>query len=128
MIDGPADAFAIFRLDDAAEFTVAQATIRLGDGGIAPGQVLFYAQNPDAGIHFDVRDSSVDGVAFWDLGENAGEASLDTVQGCTQVIAERISLADAQLTRCAFVPEPASAGCAAIALGTLAGIARRRRG
>jgi hypothetical protein len=108
VIDGPADARAIFRIPDAANFLVSQATILLGDGGIEPGSVLFYTDKPDNDAHFSFSNAVVNGVAFWDLGDASGEVAFDNVQGCTQVIGDKLNLNDVRLTRCAFVdvPEP----------------------
>jgi hypothetical protein len=109
VIDGPANARAIFRIPDAANFLVSQAAILLGDGGIEPGSVLFYTDKPDNDAHFSFSNAVVNGVAFWDLGDASGEVAFNNVQGCTQVIGDKLNLNDVRLTRCAFVeaPEPA---------------------
>jgi len=108
VIDGPADARAIFRVPDAANFLVSQAAILLGDGGIEPGSVLFYTDKPDNNAHFSFSSAVVNGVAFWDLGDASGEVAFNNVQGCTQLIGDKLNLNDLRLTRCAFVavPEP----------------------
>jgi hypothetical protein len=134
VIDGPPGAAAILRVPDDANFLISQAAILLGDGGIEPGSVLFYTDKPDTDAHFNFSSALVNGVAFWDLGRSAGEVSFDNVQGCTQVIGDKLNLSDVRLTRCAFtVPEPGDGALAAgslATLGLLAGIrgdlARRR--
>lgn len=128
VIDGPAGALAIFRVPRDANFLVSQAAILLGDGGIEPGSVLFHSDKPDTDAHFSFSSAAVNGVAFWDLGRSAGEVSFDNVQGCTQVIGDKLSLSDVRLTRCAFtVPEPGEGALAAAVAATLGGVVARRR-
>ncbi|RIL07810.1 MAG: hypothetical protein DCC71_01625 [Proteobacteria bacterium] len=128
VIDGPPGAQAIFRVPDAANFLISQAAILVGDGGIAPGSVLFYSDRPDNAAHFNFSSALVNGVAFWSLGQSGGEASFDNVQGCTQVIGDKLNLSDVRLTRCAFaVPEPGAGALAAVALGAVALLAARAR-
>lgn len=127
VIDGPPGARAIFRVPDDANFLISQAALLLGTGGIAPGDVLFFSQRPDDDSHFDFSSALVNGVAFWDLGDAGGEVGFSNVQGCTQVIGDKLNLSNVRLTRCAFlleVPEPAGASVAALA--ALALLARRR--
>lgn len=129
VIDGPPGAIGIFRIPDDANFLISQATILLGDGGIEPGNVLFYTDKPDTDAHFNFSSALVNGVAFWDLGRSAGEVSFDNVQGCTQVIGDKLNLSGVRLTRCAFaVPEPGQGALAAGALATLGLLAGVRGG
>jgi hypothetical protein len=131
VIDGPPGSSAIFRIPDDANFLVSQAAILLGTGGIAPGSVLFYTDKPDNDAHFSFSSALVNGVAFWDLGGTSGEAAFSNVQGCTQVIGDKLNLSDVRLTRCAFAaPEPGAAALGAgacAALGLLAARRARRR-
>jgi hypothetical protein len=108
VIDGPGGASAIFRVPDNANFLVSQAAILLGEGGIEPGSVLFFTDKPDNNAHFSFSNAVVNGVAFWDLGDTSGEVAFGNVQGCTQVIGQKLNLNNVRLTRCAFsaVPEP----------------------
>jgi hypothetical protein len=127
VIDGPPGATAIFRVPDDANFLVSQSAIVIGDGGIAPGSVLFHSDRPDDDTHFSFSSAVVNGVAFWDLGDSGGETAFSNVQGCTQVIGDKLNLSDVRLTRCSFaVPEPGAVALGAAAVGALAGLARRR--
>lgn len=129
VIDGPPSAVAIFRVPDAANFLVSQAALLLGNGGIQPGNVLFFSEKPDTNAHFSFSNAVVNGIAFWDLGGSAGEVAFDNVQGCTQVIGDKLNLNDVRLTRCAFlsVPEPDATALGLGALAAVAWLARPRR-
>ncbi len=106
LIDGPADAFAIFRIPDDANFLVSQSNLVVGDGGIGLNNVLFFTDKQDNNAHISIDDAIVNGVAFWDVGNAGGEIQFDNVQGCTQVVADKINLNDVRLNNCAFVSEP----------------------
>lgn len=131
IIDGPAGAQAIFRVPDTANFLVSNANILVGTGGIGLDDILFYSDRPDSNAHFDFSNSVVNGVAFWSLGASGGEIGFDDVQGCTQLVADKINLSDVRLSRCAFapgapVPEPSSIILFSAGLiGTLVGRFRR---
>jgi hypothetical protein len=129
VIDGPPGATAVFRVPDEANFLVSQAALLLGDGGLAPGSVLFYTDRPDTNAHFSFSNAVVNGIAFWDLGDAAGEVAFSNVQGCTQVVGDKLNLSDVRLTRCAaaiLVPEPGGAALAAIAIGAVGALGARR--
>ena len=64
--------------------------------------VLFVTCQPTSGTHFDFSNAIINGVAFWSLGPNNGMISLDNAQGCTQLVADNITVNNARLTRCSF--------------------------
>ncbi len=133
LIDGPAGAFAIFRIPDEANFNVSQSNIVVGNSGIGLNNVLFYTDKPDNNQHVNVNDAIINGIAFWDLNMDGGEITFNNVQGCTQVVADKINLNDVRLNNCSFVsaPEPGTFGLTALGLLGLAmlgaGPPRRRR-
>ena len=128
LFDGPVGAFAIVRVPDDANFTVSQANIIVGDGGIGLNNVLFYSDKPDNGQHFNFNDTILNGVAFWDLSMTGGEVSLNNAQGCTQLVGDKINLNDVRLNNCAFVvPEPSTGALLALGVSALAAASRSRR-
>jgi hypothetical protein len=89
-----------------------------------------YTDKPDTNAHFSFSNAVVNGIAFWDLGRASGEVAFNDVQGCTQVIGDKLNLNDVRLMRCPFalpVPEPGPALAAAFALAALSLLARRNR-
>jgi hypothetical protein len=138
VIDGPAGAFAVFRVPDDANMLISQANILAGDGGIGLTSIVFYSDRPDNDTHFGFSKTVINGIAFWDLGPFLGNTidnfgggiSIDNAQGCTQLIADKVSLQDVRFTRCAaVVPEPNTFGLTAIGLLglTVVGTRARRR-
>ena len=133
LIDGPAGAFAIFRIPDEANFNVSQSNIVVGNSGIGLNNVLFYTDKPDNNQHVNVNDAIINGIAFWDLNMDGGEITFNNVQGFTQVVADKINLNDVRLNNCSFVavPEPGTFGLTTLGLLSLSllggGGARRRR-
>jgi PEP-CTERM motif len=108
LIDGPAGAFAIFRIPDDANFLVSQANLVVGNSGIGLNNVLFYTDKPDNNQHIKLQNAIVNGIAFWDLSMTGGEVAFDNVQGCTQIVGDKINLNDVRLNNCGttLVPEP----------------------
>jgi hypothetical protein len=128
VIDGPADAFAIFRVPDHANFLVSNANILVGNGGIGLNSVLFYSDREDNNQHFNFSNTVLNGVAFWTVANRGGEINIDNAQGCTQLVADKITLNDVRFNRCSFVPEPGTAALLAVGLAaTIARCTRRRR-
>jgi hypothetical protein len=125
VIDGPAGAVFIFRLPDDGSGTtnrnmlVANANILAGDGGIGLNSILFYSNRPETGTHFSFSNTVLNGVAFWTLANEGGEINVSNGQGCTQFIADKVTLNDVRFARCAFVPEPRSPSLVALALGAV---------
>ena len=128
VFDGPAGAFAIVRVPSDANFNVVQSAILIGDGGIGLNNVLFFSDKPDSNAHFNFNSLLVNGVAFWDLSMAGGESSWNDVQGCTQIVCDKINLNDVRLMTCAFnVPESASFSLLGIGLASLAVMSSYRR-
>ncbi|MCW5775957.1 MAG: hypothetical protein KIS87_05930 [Phycisphaeraceae bacterium] len=124
VIDGPADAIGIFRVPDNAKFLISNGNILIGNGGIKLGGAVFVTDREDNSQHFNFSNTVLNGVAFWSLGLSGGEINIDNAQGCTQLIADKITLNDVRFCNCSVLPAPGTAF--ALGLG-LAAITRRRR-
>lgn len=130
VIDGPANAFAIFRLPSDQNFLIANSTLGVGPGGIGTNNVLFYADGSERKT--DASNATIDGIAFWDLGLSNGEILFSNVTGCSQVVADKVDFSNVQLSNCGVrfstfstaVPEMNTMLLVAIGL---AGLAMRRR-
>ncbi|MBX3363279.1 MAG: PEP-CTERM sorting domain-containing protein [Phycisphaeraceae bacterium] len=125
VVNGSADSFAVFRIPRNANFLMSNANLLVGDGGIGLNNVLFFTDRLDNAQHFNFSNVIVNGISFWSLGERGGEINIDNAQGCTQLIADKITLNNTRFCGCGFaVPAPS----AAVVLGAgLLGMARRRR-
>lgn len=110
VVDGPVDAIVIFRLPGNINMIVTQGNILIGTSGIGLRNVLFVTCQTTSGTHFDVSNAVINGVAFWSLGPNNGMISVDNSQGCTQLVADNITLNNSRFTRCAFTCVPDCAG------------------
>jgi len=101
VIDGPPDAFAIFRLPNDANFIISQANILIGKGGIGLNNVVFFSDKSDNNSHYNFDNTIINGVAFWSLSMQGGEININNAQGCTQLIADKVNLNDVRFNRCA---------------------------
>jgi len=101
VIDGPSNAFAIFRIPDDANFIISQANILIGNSGIGLNNVVFYTDRPDNNSHYNFDNTIINGIAFWSLGQQGGEININDAQGCTQLIADKVNLNDVRFNRCA---------------------------
>ena len=134
VIDGPSGAIAIFRVPNDANMLISQANILVGDSGIGLNKVVFLSVREDAAQHFNFNNTIINGVAFWDLGSFVdptmnlgGEILINNAQGCTQLIADKITLNDIRFARCAaVVPEPRTGLLVMTGLLGLAGWRRSR--
>ncbi len=131
VIDGPANSSVVIRVPDDANMNVSQSTILVGNSGIGLDDVMFFSDKNDNNTHFNFSSVLLNGIALWDLSmfTDPSEVSFDNVQGCTQVIGNRLNTGqDVRLTRCGFapVPEPNTGLLVAVGLVGLA-LGRRRR-
>jgi hypothetical protein len=126
VIDGPADAVAIFRVPDHANMLISNGNVLIGDGGINDHAVLFYSDRENNNQHFNFNNAILNGVAFWSLGGAGGEININNAQGCTQLVADKINLNDVRFGGCTFtlIPEP---GCLTMVLLGATGALWRRR-
>jgi hypothetical protein len=134
IIDGPTDAFAIFRVPDDANFTMNQSTILAGDSGIGLNNILFHSDKNDNNTHFNMQDVILNGVAFWDLSGQAGSPfNIQNANGCTQIVGEKVDFSNVRFNRCSFgysstvVPVPAAVWLFGSGLLGLVGMARRKK-
>ena len=123
MVGGPADAKVVFLLQDQGQnFLFTNASVTKGQGGIGSDAILFAMLNGGNGTNFGFSKVILNGAAFWDLSLDGGEISMDNVQGCTQLVGDKIGLQNVQLGRCSFVPEPGSRSTVGLGLLALLGI------
>jgi len=101
VINGPSDAFAIFRVPDDANFIISQANILIGNGGIGLNNVVFFSDKADNNSHYNFDNTIINGIAFWSLSMQGGEININNSQGCTQLIADKVNLNDVRFNRCA---------------------------
>ena len=79
--------------------------------------------------HINVNDAIINGAAFWDMSMTGGEVTFNNVQGCTQIVGDKINLNDVRLNSCGamIVPEPSTGLLLAFGFAGLAGVAHGRR-
>lgn len=68
---------------------------------------IFFSAQTENDTHFDMSNVIINGVAFWSFGvpDNAAlatEIGLSNVQGCTQLIADKITMSDVRLMNCFY--------------------------
>jgi len=123
VVDGPSDAFVIFRLVGDDNMLLSNSNILAGQS-IGQNNILFFTDQLENDQHFNMNNVILNGAAFWSLGSSdIAEINVNNAQGCTQFIAEDISLSDVRFNRCMFAPEP---GTAALLMLGAAGLMRRR--
>jgi PEP-CTERM motif len=108
IIDGPEDAFAIFRVPTGRNFTISNGTILIGDSGILRGNVIFFSDTEENDSVFKFDNSIFNGIAFWTLGDGAG-AEVNNSQGCVQFIGDKLKFSNIRYTHCfegTVEPEP----------------------
>jgi hypothetical protein len=120
VINGPSDAFGIFRIPDGKNFKISQGNILAGSGLGGLDRLMFFSLNDDTGEHFNFNQTIINGVAFWNL--YGGLININDAQGCTQLVSPEINLNDVRFSRCApmAVPLHPSVPVHAIGLGLLA--------
>ena len=124
VIDGPADAFVIFRMPGNDNMLITNSNILAGTT-IGTENVVFFTEQTENDSHFNMNNVILNGAAFWSLGSSdIAEIVINNAQGCTQLIAEDINLSDVRFNRCAFsdlpylstIPEPSTLCLAALGL------------
>lgn len=110
LVDGPADAVAIFRISDDVKMTVSNANMLVGAGGIGLNSVLFFSNRTDNSTHFEISNSVVNGFAFWSLAEEGASINVSEAQGCAGFVADKITISGSRLCGCQFAP-PAETPC-----------------
>ena len=109
VIDGPADAFAIFRLPDSVNMLISNSNVLIGNSGIGLNNVLFYTDQEENDSHFSFSNTILNGVSFWSLGPTGGDINISNAQGCTQLVADIVDMDNVRFARChVAVPEPAT--------------------
>ena len=133
VIDGPEDAFAIFRLPDDANFNITNSNILAGDR-LGLNNIVFYTDKMDSNQHFNFSNTILNGISFWSLGRSGGEINIDNAQGCVQLVADKITLNDVRFDYCGpgvgtppEMPEPTSLTMTATGLIGLFKLYRRKK-
>ena len=135
IIDGLADTFVIFRLEEGKIFDIEQSNLVIGDGGIGLENILFLTDADQGEASFEFDDVVFNGMSFWDYGGmfDDNSADFDNVIGCGQIVIDYVNFQDVGMSHCAFTPTTIIPVPAALPLGlsglVLLGVVgwRRRR-
>lgn len=128
--NGPADAFAIVLVPDGKKLKSSGADLLNGTGSL--DNLVIAALGAGEGADIDMSGGmNINGIALWNLRSGNGDIVFNNVDGCTQLISNKINLNDVNLNRCAFntsvVPIPAAAWLFGSGLIGLVAIKRKRR-
>ena len=115
-VDGPADSYAIFRINPNDNMLISNADIVVGNSGIGLNSVVFWSERSDEKqTAFGFSNTTLMGIAFWALENNGPEINIDNGDGCAQFVADKITLNDVKFCRCAFdltpTPTPTLTWC-----------------
>ena len=124
VIDGPADAFVIFRLPNSDNMLVTNSNIIYGNSGIQNKNIMFYTDQTENDTHYSVSNAILNGIALWSLGPNGGDINVSNSQGCVQFVGDIVDMDDVRYNGCAVSPEPSTFALLSVAA---AGLLRRRR-
>lgn len=121
IIDGPEDAFGVFRVPDGIGFLASNGNILLGNSGIGVENVLFFSGGPTGDYeHLGFSNTILNGIAFWTFGPNPEPvtALADNCGGSGTACANDLTT----------VPEPSTIWVMSLGVGLLGirGILTRR--
>ena len=119
VINGSGSKLIIFRLTGGRNMVMSNASITLGDSGIANGGmgVIFYTSYKGSGNTDAVFSGSnliASGVGFWDLnvvgqgGSTGTNIVINNGQGCAQFISQKVNFQNNRWNRCAPVAAQAA--------------------
>ena len=99
VVDGAADSFVVFRIQDGNALLSSNGNFLLGNSGIGTENILFLVDYTSTS--FGLYNTEFYGYSFWDV-NGSGQVVLSDSRGCGQIKADKINLQNASMTGCAF--------------------------